>query len=62
MGLEDARWMCVWCGTAVDIPLDAVPEVIFTAASGKPTYRILMLRGVEVHRCKTQNDEHGRAF
>jgi hypothetical protein len=48
---QDA-WKCLYCGGAVQIPRDAVPEVVYIAASGKPTYRILMFRGEEVHRCE----------
>jgi hypothetical protein len=39
----------------VEIPLDAVPEVVYVAASGRPTYRILRFRGKEVHRCEVAN-------
>lgn len=52
MRLEDGLWYCSYCGEVIDLPPDAVPEVVITAASGKPTYRIFSYQGVEVHRCE----------
>ncbi len=62
MQFEDGLWKCAYCGDAVDLPLDAIPAVVITAASDKPTFRIFFYRGEEVHRCKIADDEPSRVF
>ena len=57
MHLADGRWRCLYCGETVNIPLDAAPNVIVSAASGQPTYRVFVLDGKEVHRCEIITDD-----
>jgi hypothetical protein len=57
MHLADGKWRCLYCGATVDIPLDAAPNVITSAASGQPKYRVFTLDGEEVHRCEVTTDE-----
>jgi hypothetical protein len=46
-------WKCDYCGNALDVPADATPQARLTAGAGKPTYRVFVLDGEEVHRCET---------
>jgi hypothetical protein len=51
MRLVDGRYECAHCGEVLDIPFGAEPTVVFHAASGKPNMRVILVDGVEVHRC-----------
>jgi hypothetical protein len=61
MHLADGKWRCLYCGAAVDIPLDAEPSRIISAASDQPKYRVFVLDRKEVHRCEIASDEPPRA-
>jgi hypothetical protein len=50
----DGRYECVLCGTELDIPLTAQPQVMLEARSGYQNIRVLTLNGTEVHRCESR--------
>jgi hypothetical protein len=52
MQLRNDRYTCAHCGAVLDLPLDASPKVMIKAASGKPTVRVLSIKGDEIHRCE----------
>lgn len=49
---DDGRYECTWCGAPLDIPLDAKTKSMISAASGRPTVRVLRIGKVEIHRCE----------
>jgi hypothetical protein len=51
MRLVDGRYECSLCGEVLDIPFGAEPTIVFHAASGKPNTRVILVDGVEIHRC-----------
>jgi hypothetical protein len=48
----DGKWLCAECGAVLHVADGDEPKVTIHAASGKPNVRVLMLRGVEIHRCE----------
>jgi hypothetical protein len=54
---DDGRYERTCCGAPLDIPLDAKTESTISAASGRPTVRVLRIGRVEVHRCEQPEDE-----
>jgi hypothetical protein len=57
MRLDDQTWQCDHCGNKLNLPEDAVPSTLVVGATGRRTYQVLMLAGVERHRCELRVDE-----
>ncbi len=51
MRLRDGKWECAYCGAPIDVPEDALPHVVFKDSPEQPDYRVVFVRGEEVHRC-----------
>jgi hypothetical protein len=47
----DGKWRCVYCGEVTAKPAGRKPEAVFSAASGRPTMRVLFVGAKEIHRC-----------
>jgi hypothetical protein len=45
---------CSSCGIAIAIPAGAKLRTMIVGASGKPNMHVLVVDGVEVHRCEAQ--------
>jgi hypothetical protein len=48
---RDGRYVCEQCGAALDIPLDAKPQLMFVQEADGPRIRLLMIDADEIHRC-----------
>jgi hypothetical protein len=64
--LRRGRYECAQCGAALDIDPAAVPRIVLETSSGKPLARVLLVNGVEIHRCvvgegHTSDGSSGRA-
>jgi hypothetical protein len=55
MRLVDGRYECAQCGAVLALAQDAQPMVVFHAASGKSTVRVITVDGREVHRCEARD-------
>jgi hypothetical protein len=51
MRLNNGKWECLQCRAEVEIPAGKTPQNVTHAESGKPNERVLVVDGVEVHRC-----------
>jgi len=51
MRLVDGRYECAQCGAVLAIAPEAEPMVVFHAASGQSTVRVITVDGHEIHRC-----------
>jgi hypothetical protein len=51
MRLVDGRYECALCGEMLDVPFGAEPTIVFHAGSGRPNTRVILVDGVEIHRC-----------
>lgn len=47
----EGKYVCAECGEVLDVPLDAKPSFMFVGDGG-PRTRILLVDGVEIHRCE----------
>ena len=54
MRLVDGRYECAQCGAVLAIAPEAQPMVVFHAASGQSTVRVITVDGAEIHRCETR--------
>jgi hypothetical protein len=52
MELVNGKWQCLECGEQVDLPEGMTSQVVLYAASGQPNVRVLLVEGVEIHRCE----------
>ena len=60
--LEDGRWYSALCGIAVPgVPETVQPQAEIRSASGKPTVRVLLVDGEEVHRCEPDTNRTRRS-
>jgi hypothetical protein len=53
---DDGGYECTWCGAPLDIPIDAKIKSMISAASGRPTVRVLRIGKIEIHRCEQRDD------
>jgi hypothetical protein len=51
MRLENGKYRCVLCQQILSVPAASRPRVIISAASGRPTMRVITYEGREIHRC-----------
>lgn len=56
MRWSDGQLVCAQCGEVLDVPDDAMPQVVIIGASGKSNFRALTVRGEEIHRCEIRRD------
>ena len=61
--LRRGRYECAQCGAPLDVE---VPRIVLEMSSGKPLTRVLLVHGVEIHRCvvgggQTSDGSSGRA-
>jgi hypothetical protein len=55
--LINGKWECSLCGSPVDVPPGAAISTMLAHEMGEPTVRLIMLDGVEAHRCDWSGDE-----
>ena len=51
MRIRDGRYESAQCGEIVDIPADAVPQLVMKAAGGKANVRSIVWQRREIHAC-----------
>jgi hypothetical protein len=52
MPLDDNRYVCVLCGSRLDLHQNVIPTVAFDGRESEPTWRVVMVDHQEVHRCR----------
>ena len=48
---------CALCGAVLDVRDDARSQTMLIQASGEPTVRVVLVEGVEIHRCEVDRDK-----
>jgi len=50
-------WQCTHCGDTVEIARDVTPAALIVGAGTERVYQVLLVSGVERHRCELRVDE-----
>jgi hypothetical protein len=52
--LKHGNYECAQCGAELYVPTDAAPRIEMQQAAGENAFRVIVLDGREVHRCKVE--------
>jgi hypothetical protein len=52
----DGTFVCLECGEKLRLGLETNIRMQFHSASGRPTVRVVVADGVEVHRCEVTTE------
>jgi hypothetical protein len=50
--IDESRYECLGCGAQLEIPPGAEVTVTIEGRSGRLNQRVIMVGGVEIHRCE----------
>ena len=48
------KYECALCGKVIPLPEGTMPVVTLQVSNGKPTYRIVSVDRIEIHRCRVR--------
>ena len=62
MRLQNGSWQCAYCGAELDIPDRNKVREMLVGTQGEPNVRVLLIDGIELHRCEVKAPMAGRSI